>query len=149
MTQSEGNATSVKGTRQQIQVPKDLNAVVRRLGNAVEIEITSNQRFPDGAMPNILVIGDQAFGRSRNPPDGRADTLIFTIPAAEFDALPDDAEVAIGQLRPSARLAGGALPYAAGAPLTWESSPRIRPEHVESTRRRVGKFRKAEQEITQ
>ena len=149
MTQSEGGATTVKDSPQHNHVPKDLNATVRRLGDLVEIEVRASHRFPDRAMPPVLVVGDRAFARSRNPPDGRADTLIFTMPAADFDGLPNDADVSIGYLSPSARLATSPPPYAAGAPLTWESMPRIRAEQVESARRRVGKFRKAEQEILQ
>jgi len=116
------------------------------LEDTVEVEVMASRPFPDRAMPPVLVIGDRAFGRSRNPPDGRPDTLIFTIDARDFEALADDSEVTIGFLSSSARLSSPVSP-GAGAARASASGPHIRPDQVEKTKRRVGKFRKAAGEV--
>ena len=94
-------------------------------------------------MPPVLVIGDRAFANSRNPPDGRLDTLIFTIDAADFDGVTDNAEVSVGYLSSAARLptpptGSGSL----GAANTRHTSPTIRPDQVGQTRQRLGTLHK-------
>ncbi len=53
----------------------------------VEIELTSSRPFPVRALPPVLRIGERDFWRSRNPDDGRLETLIFLVPAEDFEAL--------------------------------------------------------------
>jgi hypothetical protein len=125
--------------------PGEMKAVIRRVGGTVEVEVTSTTSFGDGAMPPLLIIGGKVFGRSRNPPDGRLNTLIFMIDASDFDALPETADVSVGYLRPDARLqappAGVTAPGAA-------PPPTFRPEDVGPNRRLVGHFRKTQMDVT-
>ena len=135
------SAAAPRGPR----VPDGMRATVRRVGATVEIEVTASSPFRTDAMPAVLVIGDQAFGRSWNPPDdGRPDTLIFGIDAADFDALPDGGEVSVGYLHPSARL----IPRApAGTARGAAARGGYTPEKVGPGRGIVGRLRKARMEI--
>lgn len=54
------------------------------LGNAVEIELSSNREFlPQGEML-VLRIGSQEFNLSRYPTTGETNALVFTLTAEEF-----------------------------------------------------------------
>ncbi len=67
----------------------------------VEIEVASTRSFPvSGALPT-LVVGDKTFTLSRYP-SGATDRLVFTLKAADFDAISQGAEVSvcIGGARP-------------------------------------------------
>jgi hypothetical protein len=70
---------------------EQVNAVteLRALASTVEITVTSSKSFPVRALPPVLTIGDARFTLSRNPVDGRLDTLIFIVPAEGFALLPD------------------------------------------------------------
>jgi hypothetical protein len=122
----------------------NMKATIRRLGATVEIEVTSNSPLGAGAMPPVLVIGDRAFGRSRNPPDGRLETLIFTIDASEFDALSDSSQVSVGTLHPSARLSA---PPPAGGAQNMTSQPLITPQQVAPNQQVLGRLRKATMDV--
>lgn len=119
----------------------EVRASVRRSGDIVEVEVLADQPFRFGAMPAVLVVGDRTFSRSRHPPDGRLDTLIFMIDAAEFDALEDGAEASVGYLDSGAEL-DEPPPNARGA----ARMPNIRPDQVDQ-KRDLGKFRKNRLEI--
>jgi hypothetical protein len=121
-----------------------LTATVRRVGGVVEVEVSSDTSLGDGAMPPILVIGDRAFRRSRNPPDGRLETRIFTIDAAAFDALPEGAEMSLGTLHPSARLT---VPPAGGTADGTPAAPAVTPQHVAPGRRLLGHLSRARMEV--
>jgi hypothetical protein len=71
-------------------------AEIRAVGSTVEITVTSSTPFPVRALFPVLAIGDARFTLSWNPPDGRLDTLIFSIPAADFALLPDGAAMSVG-----------------------------------------------------
>src|SRR5258706_15590881 len=75
MGQTEGEP-GASGSSLQAPASSTLQTTVRRMGDVVEVEVKSDRPFRDSAMPPVLVIGDKAFGRSRNPPDRRLDTLI-------------------------------------------------------------------------
>jgi hypothetical protein len=124
-----------------------LEVTLERQATKVEARVVSAAPFHDHAMPPVLVIGDRAFGRSRHPPDGQANVLIFTIDAAEYDALPEGAEVSFGYLSPSARLVSNRplSPFAAG---TGRASPHIEPGQVQANRRRVGVLQTRNLEVT-
>ena len=64
-------------------------------GRWIELEVTSTREFPVRALPPVLRIGEQTFSLSRNPDDGRLDTLIFRIPADRFDRLENGAPVEV------------------------------------------------------
>ena len=58
-----------------------------RTTGEVEIELAGSTHFPvTDALP-ALTLGDKIFTRSRFGPSGRTDRLIFTISAADFDAI--------------------------------------------------------------
>lgn len=63
-------------------------------GEAVEIEVASTRAFPIGGALPTLVIGDRAFTLSRFS-SGATDRFIFTVDAAEFNALKDGDEVSV------------------------------------------------------
>ena len=93
-------------------------------GVEVEIEIRSSKPFPVRALPPVLRIGDLDFTASRNPDNGRLDTLIFFVPAEDFAAI-DPQKVAMrvfyatsieGEVTPSGRPRAIAEP---GGP-TWD-----------------------------
>jgi hypothetical protein len=80
------------------QVPRpDVNSVesVRSVGRSVEIELHSSREFPVRDEVVVLRIGKKEFSRSRPPEDGSLNTLIFILPVAEFDALPDGAPLTV------------------------------------------------------
>jgi hypothetical protein len=104
---------------------------IERRASTVEVRIEAAEPFAVGAMPPVLVIGDKAFGRSKHPADGRPNVLIFMIDAAEYAALPAGAEVSVGSLRSSARLAPGNEASGSSQP----TGPRIHPSQVEASRR--------------
>jgi hypothetical protein len=133
--------------RQPLSAPatSGLRASVRRTSTTVEIEVTSDTPFQNGALPPVLVIGDQAFGLSRTPPDGREDTLIFLLTPAELDAVADG-EVRVGYLAPGARLSLPPQRSAGGGALSAQTSPQIRPDQV-ARQRRVGVLRKRTLEV--
>ncbi len=57
------------------------------LGNAVEIELSSNREFlPQGELL-VLGIGSQDFSLSRYPTSGETNTVVFTLTADEFGRL--------------------------------------------------------------
>jgi hypothetical protein len=120
-----------------------MHASIERRAGTVEVRIESTEPFPFGALPPVLVIGDKAFGRSKNPPDGSPNVLIFMLDATEYAALPAGAEVSIGYLSSSARLVPG-KPASGSAPAT---GPRIRPSQVEANRRRLGALRDGGMEV--
>jgi hypothetical protein len=121
---------------------------IERHATTVEVRVVSQAPFQDHAMPPVLVIGDRAFGRSNHPPDGQANVLIFTIEAAEYDALPEGAEVSVGYLSPSARLAPEQR--LSRSATTGASGPRIEPNQVQAnTRRRAGVLHTRNLEVTQ
>jgi hypothetical protein len=120
-----------------------LQTSVARQANTVEVRIESTEPFPFGALPPVLVIGDKAFGRSKYPPDGTPNVLIFIIDAAEYAALPAGAEVSLGYLSSSARLAPG-KPASGFAPAT---GPRIQPNQVQASRRRLGALQDGGMEV--
>lgn len=64
-------------------------------GRWVEVEVTSTREFPVRALPPVLRIGEQTFSLSRNPEDGRLDTLIFRVPADRFASLENGAPVEV------------------------------------------------------
>lgn len=72
-------------------------------GEIVEIELSSTVPFPTRALRPVLRIGSQEFLLSRNPDDGRLDTLIFTVPAVDFPSLNagDDVVLYHGQVPPT------------------------------------------------
>jgi hypothetical protein len=111
-----------------------MQASIERRAGIVEIRVESTEPFPFGAMPPVLVIGDKAFGRSKHPPDGQLNVLIFMIDAAEYAALPAGAEVSVGYLRSSARL----VPGKPGSGSTPPTGPRIQPSQVQANPRRLG-----------
>jgi hypothetical protein len=150
VAQSENSQDSPSGhasqSVSQALAASDLTVSVRRLGSVVEIEVSAKQPFPQRAMPPILVVGNQAFGRSRNPANGRLDTLIFTLEALEFDGLAEGAEVSLGYLRPKARLVegGAASSGAAAARMAGRvPAPRVQAEQVEPSRRSLGRLDKS------
>jgi hypothetical protein len=157
VAQSENNQESPAGyangssqSASQPLVASDLTVSVRRLGSTVEIEVSAKQPFPDRAMPPILVVGNQAFGRSRNPANGRLDTLIFTLEAVEFDGLPEGAEVSLGYLRPRARVAEGATASSASAAARTAGrvpAARVRADQVEPSRRNLGRLDKSSSKV--
>lgn len=156
VAQSENNQESPTGYAKAPQsasqglTASDLTVSVRRLGSLVEIEVSAKQPFPDRAMPPILVVGNQAFGRSRNPANGRLDTLIFTLEALEFDGLPEGAEVSLGYLRPKARLVeGGAAASGAAAARMAGRVPgaQVRADQVEPSRRSLGRLNKSSSKV--
>jgi hypothetical protein len=112
----------------------DMHASIERQAGTVEVRIDSTEPFSFGALPPVLVIGDKAFGRSKHPPDGSPNVLIFMLDAAEYAALPAGAEMSVGYLSSSARLAPG-KPASRSAPAT---GPRIQPNQVQANRRRLG-----------
>ncbi len=121
-----------------------LRAKVRRSTDVIEVEVSSSEPFRETAMPPALVIGSKVFLSSRNPPDGRLDTLIFSISPADFDALPDSAELAVGYVSPSARLTPVSVPAGkAAAP-----SSRASVEQLQPNRARVGKLTKTSLEVS-
>lgn len=124
-----------------------LRATVRPTGRTVEVEVSSNQPFRDTALVPVLVIGDHVFSSSRNPPDGRLDTLIFSIDKAEFDALPDATDISVGYLAPSARLTAGRPGNSAGPTTTAVSTPQVRLDQVQPARSHIGKLEKASLEV--
>lgn len=124
-------------SQQELTAAPDVHASIRRVGTLVGVEVTADELAKPTSMPPVLIIGDAAFGRSRHPSDGQRDTRIFMIDAAEFDALPDDAEMTVGHLSPTARLEESAK----GA------SPRIRPHQVQSVRKRIGALRNDKQDV--
>jgi hypothetical protein len=129
-----------------------LVASVRRVGATVEVTVTSSTPFHVGAMPPILVIGDKAFGHGAPPPDGRLDSLTFTLDAAEFDALPENADVSVGYLHGGARLTPGRPPAAGlaangGASAATSRGPAIRPDQVGPNRRSAGNLHKTLMEV--
>lgn len=146
MAETEGNPKAGQA-QQQALVTSDLHAVIRRVGSDVEVEVTAPEPFPDRAMPPVIVIGDKAFGRSRASADGHAETLVFTIDAEEFDALPDNSDVSVGFLSSAARLLSPDLASSGNTPSAAERGPTIRPDQVEAKRRRAGTFRKSRQEV--
>lgn len=146
---SSADATSSQSVSQALST-SDLTVNVRRLSSVVEIEVSAKQPFPDRAMPPILVIGNQAFGRSRNPASGRLDTLIFTLEVSEFDGLPEGAEVSLGYLRPKARLVEGAAASASAATARMAGrapTPSVRADQVESSRRSLGRLNKSSSKV--
>jgi len=104
---------------------------IERSPSTVEVRIEATEPFASGAMPPVLVVGDRAFGRSKNPADGNPNVLIFMIDAAEYAALPAGAEVSVGYLRSSARLVPGEQASGSSPP----TGPRIQPSQVEAKRR--------------
>jgi hypothetical protein len=112
--------------------------------------VTSTTDFYVGALPPVLVIDGKAFARSKSPPDGRLNTLIFTIDAADFDALPESGAVSVGYLHPGARLTpgrpAGAGLTANGAPAAG-SAPVVRPDQVGPNRRSIGNLHKSLMEV--
>lgn len=64
-------------------------------GRWIEFEVSSTKEFPVRALPPVLSIGEQTFSLSRNPEDGRLDTLIFRIPADRFASLENGAPVEV------------------------------------------------------
>jgi hypothetical protein len=104
---------------------------IERSASTVEVRVEASEPFPFGAMPPVLVIGDKAFGRSKSPADGRSNVLIFMIDAAEYAALPAGAEVRLGSLKSSARLAPGEPASGSSPP----KGPHIDPSQVEASRR--------------
>ncbi len=76
---------------------------VATVGEIVEIELSSTVPFPTRALRPVLRIGSQEFLLSRNPDDGRLDTLIFTVPAVDFPSLNagDDVVLYHGQVPPA------------------------------------------------
>jgi hypothetical protein len=157
VAQSENSQESPAGfsngpsqSASQALVASDLTVSVRRLGSTVEIEVSAKKPFPDRAMPPILVVGNQAFGRSRNPANGRLDTLIFTLEAPEFDGLAEGAEVSLGYLRPRARVVEGA-PASAGAAAARTAgrvpAARVRADQVEPSRRSLGRLDKSSSKV--
>jgi hypothetical protein len=151
MTQAEGD----EAEHRQAVSTANVHASIRRVGTLVEVELTADELAKPTSMPPVLVIGDAAFGRSRHPSDGRTDTRIFMIDAAEFDALPDDAEMTVGHLSPAARLKEpapirsmpGPSATSASASAAGAASPRIRPDQVQSGRRRIGALRNDKQDV--
>ncbi len=148
MGKTEGGQIA-RHSREQPLVASDMRTTVRRVGSVVEVQVTAPDPFPDRAMPPVIIIGDKAFRRSRPPPDGRPDTLIFTIDAREFDALPGDADVIVGYLSSAARLPPPEPPSAsANGAKAPQAEPVVRPDQVQANGRRVlGTFRKSQQEI--
>ncbi|HKO53272.1 MAG TPA: hypothetical protein VJV79_36430 [Polyangiaceae bacterium] len=157
VTQSESNqespadyASGPSQSSSQALAAGDLTVSVRRLGSTVEIEVSAKQPFPDRAMPPILVVANQAFGRSRNPANGRLDTLIFSLEAREFDGLPEGAEVSLGYLHPKARLAtSGAASSGMGAARMAGQTPtaQVRADQVEPSRRSLGRLNKSSSKV--
>jgi hypothetical protein len=134
--------------RQEVVTAPNVHASIRRVGTLVEVEVTADELAKPTTMPPVLVIGDAAFGRSRYPSDGLRDTRIFMIDAAEFDALPDDAEMTVGHLSPTARLEEPApVRSTTGASAAGAASPKIRPNQVQSGRKRVGNLRNDKQDV--
>ncbi len=60
---------------------------IQTTDKGIEIELRSATPFPVRALPPVLRIGKQEFWQSRNPADGRLDTLIFLVPREAFDKL--------------------------------------------------------------
>lgn len=149
VAQTESNQSAPARQSTDLTAAADQNAQLRitveRRDATVEVRVESATPFQDHAMPPVLVIGDSAFSRSRHPPDGQANVLIFTIDRGEYDALPDTAEVSVGYLSPSAKLGSGrSLARSAGG----SAFPRVEPSQVQSGRRRAGVLDKRRQEVT-
>lgn len=123
-------------------------AIIRRTNSTVEIEVTSDQPFSNAAIPPVLVIGDNTFGRSRTPVDGRQDTVIFVIDAADFDKLPDGGNVTVGYLGPNALVAAPVASSARRAAMAADtvSAPKIRADRVVE-QRPIGLFSKNTLEV--
>ena len=89
----------------------DRNAIVsiRHVAHpsgAVEIELSSSRPFPIGDALPVLTIGDRGYRLSHYVP-GKPGHMIFTLKAADFDALAIGADVTL-------RI-GGAHPWQFGA----------------------------------
>jgi hypothetical protein len=63
--------------------------------DGIEVELTSSKPFPVRALPPILRVGSSEFRLSRNPEDGRLETLIFLVPEKDFAELRADDAVAV------------------------------------------------------
>lgn len=146
MAETEGNPKPGH-SQQQAVAAADLHVTIRRVGSDVEVEVTAPEPFPDRAMPPVLIIGDKAFGRSRSPSDGRTDTLIFTIPSQDFDALADNSDVSLSYLSSAARLSPEPAAGTGNAASAAKAEPRIRPDQAEAKRRRAGTFRKSQEDV--
>jgi hypothetical protein len=80
-------------TRASLQVTL---AEVRVVGENVEIEVALSRPLPPtSGRPPMLVVGEEVVTRSRAGAGGRADRLVFTMPAAQYERMPDDAEVIV------------------------------------------------------
>jgi hypothetical protein len=75
----------------------DVNTIrsIRSVDRAVEIELHSTREFPVRAEVVVLRIGTREFLLSRPPADGSLHTLIFTVAAEDFAAVPDGAPVVV------------------------------------------------------
>jgi hypothetical protein len=146
LSQTEGGEATAGQSTPLSKAPRGvgMQVSIERRASTVEVRIEAAGPFALGAMPPVLVIGDKAFGRSKHPADGRPNVLIFMIDAAEFAALPAGAEVSVGSLRSSARLARGEEASGSSAP----AGPRIHPHQVEA-RRRLGVLAQGGMEVLQ
>jgi hypothetical protein len=69
---------------------------VERVADGVEIEVASSEPFPVRAMPPLVRVGDQVFGRSRSPADGSLNALIFMLSDEEFGQTSTGDPVSVG-----------------------------------------------------
>lgn len=74
---------------------QDVNTVkaIRAVDSTVEIELESSKQFEIRNDIIVLRIGDKEFTRSKTPKNGSLHRLIFMVPANDFAALPDGAEM--------------------------------------------------------
>lgn len=64
---------------------------LRDAGDTVEIELALGRRLPPtNASRPTLHVGDEIVTKSRHP-DGELDRLVFLVPRAQFDRMPDGA----------------------------------------------------------
>lgn len=60
-----------------------------------ELVVRTRERFPARNELPLLRVGERVFDLSRYPDSGETDTLLFRISRADFNALPDGAEVSL------------------------------------------------------
>ena len=64
-------------------------------GRSVEIEVESSEPFHFGGDVTVLKIGSAEFTRSHFPADGNPRRMIFEVPAAAYQQLPDAQEMSV------------------------------------------------------
>lgn len=103
MTQSPSSSDeSASAQKQAVTVRKDSRApqsdavLVRPVSDGYEIEVQSPKGFPARAFDPVLRVGEQEFRSYRESETVGVYGVVYTLSAADFEALPEGSSVSVG-----------------------------------------------------